>query len=145
MAQNTTSGTYFLRVGGLITISTLFLTAAFVGILGFVSGEIEGIQSRLPWYIVVGALGFVGTIILLEAQDSHGRIIMVTSIVVSSAVFVIVSLGIEGMLFALAHPEMVFVSQLVLYFLAAALIGTGLGYWGLNHWREFTGQSDARL
>ena len=50
----------------------------------------------------------------------------------------------EGVLFAFRNPELVFVSQLVYYFIAAALIGTGIGYWGVRHWREFAGQSSSR-
>jgi len=131
---------FFVRIGLLIGVSTLFLTASFIGIVAFLAGEVTNVSARLPWYIVAGALSFVASIVLLEAQDSNGRTIIVTAIVVTSVFFVVVLLGIEGFLFAQAKPELVFNSQLILYFLAASLVGVGVGYWGLKHWREFTAQ-----
>lgn len=134
---------FFVRVGVLIATCTLLLTASFVGLLAFVSGEITGVQGRIPWYLNVGAFAFVGTIILLEAHGSSGRVIIVNSFIVTVLAVILVPLAVEGFLFAVRNPEQVFVSQLVLYLFAAALIGTGVGYWGLNHWREFTGPSSS--
>lgn len=130
---------FFLRVGALIVVSTGLLTASFVGVLAFAKGAITGVQGRIPWYLVVGAITFVATIVLLEAYGSEGRLIMLTSLVMTTIALVFVPLAVEGLLFATKHPAEVIGSQLVLYFFAAGLIGTGIGYWGLKHWREFTG------
>lgn len=136
---------FFLRVGFLIVASTALLTASFVGVLAFVSGGITGVQGRIPWYLVVAATTFVSTIVLLEAYGSDGRMIMLTSVITTTITLVFVPLAVEGLLFASRRPEKILGSQLVLYFVAAGLIGTGLGYWGLKHWREFTAGSSASV
>lgn len=130
---------FFKRVGALIVVSTGLLTASFVGVLAFAEGGIIGVEGRIPWYLVVGALTFVSTIVLLEAYGADGRVIMLTSVIMTTIALVFVPLAVEGLLFATKRPAAVIGSQLVLYFFAAGLIGTGLGYWGLKHWREFTG------
>ena len=50
---------------------------------------------------------------------------------------VLVGFAGEGVVYAVRDPEAVFGRQLIVYFVAAALICTGLGYWLLRHWREF--------
>lgn len=127
-----------LLIGG----STVVLTASFVGLLAVISGEAEGIGSRVPYYLVVLGIAFVGTIVLLEEHGTESRVIIVTAAVISLLAFVATSLTAEGALFAYRFPEEVFVSQLVYYFVAAALIGTGIGYWAIQHWREFTRQTN---
>ena len=86
------------------------------------------------------AVGFVGVGVLSEqryGQRADGRSILATAGGVALVVFVVVSLAGEGLVFASDNPGEVVLSELFLYFLAAGLIGTGLGYWGLRHWREF--------
>lgn len=138
MAATSSRRAFFLRVVLLIGVCTFVLTSSFVGILALLSGEVGALSGRIPWYFVVTALLFVGTIILLEENDADGRTIIVSAMVFAVIGMLVLSLAVEGFMFALEYPDMVFVSQLVLYFFAAGLIGTGLGYWGLNHWREFT-------
>jgi hypothetical protein len=128
-----------LRIGLLIVSSTLLLTAAFVGFIAALSGEVTGFESRLPWYLVGAAVVFVGTIILLELNDASGRTIIVSSLVVGGLSFVLLFLAVEGFVFTVNNPsEVIYEKQLILYFFAAALVATGVGYWGLRHWREFT-------
>ncbi len=138
MAAKLGTQDFYVRISIVIAVCTLFLTASFVGILSFVSGEIAGIDNRIPWYLVLTAGSFVGTIVVLEGHGASGREIIATSIIISAIVFVVVMLGVEGALYTVRFPEEVFVSQLIVYFLAAGLIGAGLGYWSLRHWREFT-------
>ena len=129
---------YFFRTGLLVGLSTLVLTAAFVGILALLRGAVAGFDARVPWYLVVSALVFTVTILFLERHDSDGQVIITTALVVTLVSLITVTLSYEGVLFAVYYPEDIFVSQLVLYFLAASLLSSGLGYWGLKHWREFT-------
>lgn len=131
--------TFMLRIVVLIAVSTVFLTASFIGIISFLSGDITDISTRLPWYLVIGGLSFVGSIILLEAQGSDGRTIIVTSFTIMIVMFILTVLAFEGVLFTTEKPGLVFNTQLILYFFSAALVGVGIGYWGLRHWREFTG------
>lgn len=139
-SPRTDNENFFIRIVALIAISTVFLTASFIGIVSFLSGDIENVSTRLPWYLVIGGLSFVGSIILLEAQGADGRTIIVTAILVMATMFVLTVLAFEGILFTLEQPQLVFNTQLILYFLSAALVGVGIGYWGFRHWREFTGQ-----
>lgn len=126
----------WVQLGGLIAGATFVLTASFVGALSF--GRVPDLWSRVPWYLIAAAAVFVGTIVLLERHDAPGGTIIVTAIVIGLVGFVAVTLGVEGVIFAFQHPEAVFDSRLLLYFMAAALAATGIGYWALNHWREFT-------
>lgn len=130
---------YFaIRIVPMIMFSTIFLTASFMGVLAFLSGEAAGVNERLPWYLVIWAMMFVGSIVLLERAGSNGRTIIVTTLVVSIVLFVLTVLGIEGVLFTMEKPKVVINSELILYLLSASLVGVGLAYWGINHWREFT-------
>lgn len=128
-----------LRIGALIVSCTLLLTAAFVGFIAALSGHVNGFESRLPWYLVGAAIVFVGTIILLELNDASGRTIIVSALVVGGLAFVLLFLSVEGLVFTIENPStVIYDSRLILYFFAAALVATGVGYWGLRHWREFT-------
>lgn len=128
---------FFLRVSVIIAIATVFLTASFIGVLALLEGDITGIPSRVPWYLAVAALGFVITIVLLEEQGASGASIITTALIIAVVVFTITSLGVEGMLYATENTGQVLTSELIPYFLAAALIGTGFGFWAIRHWREF--------
>lgn len=136
--SSTGNDVFLLRIVLLITVSTVFLTASFMGILAFVSGAEMNVSGRLPWYLVIGAATFVGSIVLLEQAESEGYTIIVTTIVTSVAMFILTLLAVEGVIFMSRYPEMVVNSQTILYLVSAAMVGVGLGYWGFNHWREFT-------
>ncbi|WP_247007951.1 hypothetical protein [Halorientalis litorea] len=124
------------RAGALVAICTLVLTASFVGVVAIVSGQVADISVRLPGYVLAMAAAFVGTILLLEAQGYDGPTIIVLAGVTALGTFVAITLGSEGIVYAVRNPQQVVASQFLLYFLAAGLIGTGLGYWGINHWQE---------
>lgn len=136
--SSTEDDMFLLRIVLLISTSTLFLTASFMGILAFVSGATLGVTERLPWYLVIGAGTFVGSIVLLEHAESEGYTIIVTTIIISVIMFILTLLAVEGVFFSLRYPEVVINSKTILYLLSAAMVGVGLGYWGFNHWREFT-------
>lgn len=130
--------TYYKRGALIMGSSTLILTFSFIGFLAFISGELAGVSDRVAWYITIAALVFAAIILLLERKESSGRTIIVSALVSSVVSFVVLSLAIEGLLFAVNHPEAVITSKLVLYMFAAGLFGTGITYWGINHWREFS-------
>lgn len=132
---------FYKRGAIIITSSTLVLTLTFLGVLAVMAGSVSGFSGRVPWYVLVAAAVFAGVILLMEWNETAGRIIIVSAAVSSALSFVVLSLAVEGVLFAIEHPEEVITSQLVLYFVAAGLFGTGLAYWGINHWREFTQRS----
>lgn len=121
-----------------IGVSTFVLTAAFLGVLSLMTGGVVDVGDRLPFYLVLAGAAFVGTVVVLEEHGAEAEVILVTAVITGVLSLAAVSLGVEGVMFAVNNPDRVFVSQLVLYLVAAALIGTGLAYWGINHWREFT-------
>ncbi len=133
-----------LRIGVLIAACTVLLTSGSVGLIAFAAGEITGFEDRLPWYLVIAAGMFVGTIVLLELNNLDGKTIIVSATAVGVASLILFFLGVEGFRYAVSNPRVVLDSRLVLYFFAAALIATGLGYWALRHWREFaSGQPES--
>lgn len=126
-----------VRIGLLVLSSTVVLTACFLGLLAVVLGATGPVSGRLPVYVFAMALAFSGTVIGLEQGRYRGRRVIVAAVAVGVTSFVTVSLAAEGVLYASRNPGDVVASELLFYFLAAGLIGTGLGYWGLQHWREF--------
>ncbi|MFW6153285.1 MAG: hypothetical protein ACOC42_02885 [Halobacteriota archaeon] len=132
---------YLVRTTLLVAIFTLVLTTNFIGIMAMVTDRAGGAPGRLPIYVFGAAVVFIAAIILLEMSNYDGRSVLTASITACVFGFVLIFLGGEGLVFAWHHPAEVFTPQLLLYFLAAAVIGTGLGYWGLRHWREFARQA----
>jgi len=134
------------RLGGVVLVSTLVLTAAFVGVLALVSGGNDGVGGRLPVYVLAMAVAFVGFVVLVEQRlDARpgpidGRRVLGTAGAFALTVLLAVSLSGEGVVYAVRNPDRVVASEVFLYFLAAGLVGTGLGYWGLRHWQEFAGR-----
>ena len=126
------------RIGAGVAVSTLALTASFVGIVALATGEAVGLGSRLPIYVLAMAVAFVATVVLLELHEREGRLVLAVAASIGGGTFVIILLAGEGLIYAASDPEAVFASALVFYFLAAGLIATGLGYWGAHHWRELT-------
>lgn len=135
-----------VRAGLLVVASTLLLTAVFVGILALVSGNAVDVESRLPAYVLVLAVTFVGGLLVVEQRGPRtARDVMRVAGGAAVGVFVAVALACEGALYAYSAPDLVFSSRTFLYFLAAAFIGTGLGYWGITHRRELTRPTGDRL
>jgi hypothetical protein len=132
------------QVSALIVACTLLLTAGFVGLIAALAGELSGFESRIQWYVAVTAVVFVATIVLLELNDAGGATIITSATVVGVLAFVLAFLGAEGVLFTLQNPETVEVSRLVVV-ASAALVATGIGYWALRHWREFTADGSDSL
>lgn len=127
-------------MAAIVGCSSLLLTASFVGVLAIVSGNVGDIGSRIPAYLIVMAIAFVVTVVALERKEIDGRLILMTTVVVSGMAFLFSLLAVEGVFYTVRDPTAVFNTQLVYYLLAAGLVATGLGYWSLNHWREFTGR-----
>lgn len=123
---------------GPIVASTVLLTAAFLGALALLTGTVDGFSDRFPYYVVLMAVGFVAALFVLERPRIEGSQVLMATIGVTVTVFVIVTLAGEGVAYALTSPGAVFQPDIILYLLAAGLIGSGLAYWTITHWREFT-------
>ncbi|MFT4921396.1 MAG: hypothetical protein ACI8XM_000593 [Haloarculaceae archaeon] len=126
------------RAGVVFVLSTLLLTANFLGVVALATGSVDGFAARLPFYVLAMAIAFVGSIIILEGELHRGPQILQMAAATAAGSFLLVMLGGEGFAFIVQKPGQVLSSQLLFYFLAAGLIGTGLGYWGVRHWHDIT-------
>lgn len=127
-----------VRAGPLICATTLALTAAFLGIVGIVSGAAAGIVGRLPLYVLAGSVGFVAALLAAEHSQYYGREALVSATAVGVVGFVMIGLGTEGVVYGLTHPDAVVASHLSVYLLSAAMIASGVGYWSVRNWRDVT-------
>lgn len=130
--------TYAVRTSLLVVAFTVILTTNFVGAMALLTEESLTITDRLPFYVLLAAIVFVATILILELAGNYdGRIVISTAITAGVLGFIFIFFGGEGIRHILLNPGEILTSHLLVYFLAAATIATGLGYWGLRHWREF--------
>jgi len=134
---------YAPRPVAFVFVSSILLTACFVGVLGLLSGDLTDTNSRLPIYFLGMAVVFVITMFGLIRYDADGLTAMLGTIGISLLGLLLVGLAGEGLIYGIQYPSRVFGSTLLLYFLAAGLIGTGLGYWLLAFWREFTAEGQS--
>jgi len=131
-----------VQAGLFVAVSTLLLTACFLGFVGLVTGGVVGVENRLPYYSLALALGFVGAVLGFEREFRTGERIIRAAGLAAASTFLLVGLAGEGVAFLVQRPDAVLSSQSLFYFLAAGLIGTGLGYIGMRHWEDLTGPSD---
>lgn len=127
-----------LQGGLLLVASTIALTASFLGVVGLVTGSVTGLTDRLPFYVLAMAIAFVLSVVFLEDKLRDGQQILQGALVLTACAFLIVTLGGEGVAYTIQRPGDVLTSHLLFYLLAAGLIGSGLGYWALNHWEDIT-------
>lgn len=131
--------TVYSRLGVFVVACTAALSLSFVGLVSLTTGGAGGVGGRFPFYVLGTAVAFVATILVVDGPRRDGRAVLVVAGTVAGATFVLLSLGVEGLLYAVNNPETVLVSSSGLYLVAAGLIGTGVGYWALRHWRELAG------
>jgi hypothetical protein len=120
-----------------VGVSTLVLTATFLGLVALVSGQLVGVEARLPGYVLAMAVAFIGGLLAVEAKTGDGRQGIATAGGLAVSILVLVTLAGEGVAFALRQPQRLVVSQVLSYVVAAGVLATGLTYWTLLHWREF--------
>ncbi|PSQ49972.1 hypothetical protein BRD15_02430 [Halobacteriales archaeon SW_6_65_15] len=145
MDSPATDREFVARAGGAVVASTVVLTASFVGVVSFLTGSATDVGARLPFYVLAMAIAFAGTLFVLDDPTADGIRVIVATVGVSVACFVFTALGAEGFVFAVRNPERMLASNMLVYFVAAGLICTGLAFWALRHWREFAGEGAAAL
>lgn len=133
------------RAGALVAISTMVLTAGFVGFVGLVTGAITGTVARLPLYVLSMAVAFVTAVIYYEESGQFHIRSLRSATGVALVALLLVGFGSEGVVYALTTPSDVLGTRLFAYLLSAGLIGSGFGYWGWRNWRSLraTGLADA--
>lgn len=130
---------YLIQAITVVGVSTLVLTASFVGILALMSGRLGVAGERLPWYALAMGVAFVSAVLGLSHQEADAETVLLASSGLGVITLVMSLLAVEGVMYAITAPEKVFASHLVVYFLAAGLIATGLTFWLVTYWREFIG------
>lgn len=126
------------RFLGAIVGFTLVMTASFVGIVALLSGDTSGADGRIPYYVLATAVAFVAGLWKLDERTVDGRTVLIAAAGIAVCCGGLFALAVEGILYGVANPDHIVGSQLLVYFVAAGLICTGLGMWSLRHWREFT-------
>jgi len=124
-------------VVAVVGASTVLLSLCFFGVVALVD-KAPGTAGRLPYYILGGSLAFVASLLGLEGTLRDGERIFATAVTIGLAAAVAFGLSIEGVRYAIQQPELLVSSALLPYVVAAGLIATGIGFWGVNHWRELT-------
>lgn len=127
------------RVAGSIFVSTCLLTLDFLGVLALVDTGFTGVGARFPFYLLTGAVFFVVALFYLESEFRTGSKVILAATGFGLLSFLVVSLAVEGLLLSVTTPSKVLTESLLVYFLSAGLICTGLGFWTLKHWREYIG------
>lgn len=124
------------RAIGIIAVSTLLLTASFVGVQSLFQGNFSGTDGRLPFYVLVMAATFVASVVSLTRQRADWLTSILGAVGIATLCFVLVALAGEGIFYVLENPGEALNSNQLVYFLAAGLMGTGLGFWLLSYWRD---------
>ena len=130
------------QAGLFVVVTTLALTAAFLGFVALVTASVTGLEDRLPYYVLALALAFVGGIVTFEEEFRHGQRILRIAGLAAFTTFLLVGLAGEGVAYLVQRSGQLLSSQLLFYFLAAGLIGTGLAYMGLRHWDDLSGSGE---
>jgi hypothetical protein len=132
---------FLARTGGVVVVSTLLLTLAFLGLAAFARGSVGGLEDRIPMYVLLMAGVFVVAVLALDERSADGRVTLASTIGLAVLAFVLALFAGEGLLAVMRQPGAVLTSKLLAYLLAAGLICTGFGFWLLRHWREYVGDS----
>ncbi|WP_336327535.1 hypothetical protein [Halovenus sp. HT40] len=126
----------FVQAGLFVVVSTAVLTASFLGIVGHATGRVSGVAGRIPYYVLLMAVSFVVAVIGFESLVGRASEVLSGALLATGIALVLVILSGEGIVYLLQHTEAVLSSQLLIYILAAGLVGTGLCYWAFQHWAE---------
>jgi hypothetical protein len=119
-----------------IGVCTALLTASFLGMVALAAGAATGLVARMPLYVLGSSVSFVGVLLAVDDRHRDGSVVLARASGAAVTTFVLGVLGAEGVVYALTSPEAVVASHLFVYLLSAAIIASGLGYWGVQHWGE---------
>ena len=119
-----------------IGVCTALLTASFLGMVGLASGSASGFVARMPLYVLGSSVSFVVVLLAVDDRTGDGSVVLARATGAALVTFVLSVLAAEGVVYALTEPGAVVASHLFVYLLSAAIIASGLGYWGTRHWQE---------
>lgn len=119
-----------------IAAFTVVLTAFFLGVSGFLAGGNAGFSDRVPYYVLLFAAVFVAGVYLVDERIADAEVVLAVVAGVSVGAFVLLSVAIEGILYAVRNSDQVLGSEVLVYFAAAGLFCIGVGIWVVRNWRE---------
>lgn len=131
------------RLAVVVLACTLVLTAMFVGVLSISTGGVAGISERLPFYVLAMGVIFVAAIVGLDGEVRQPLAVLRLSVAAAGLGFGGILLSGEGVTFMANNSGQLLTSQLLFYFVAAGLVGTGLAYWAIRNWRDVVNRRDA--
>lgn len=114
----------------IIGASLVPVAALAVGAASFVDGATAGFGTRLPVYVLAGAVVFVGALLMMRYSPEDGATVLRRATVAGFLGVVVVGLGTEAVVYGL----LVVAPGLSLYLVSAATIACGLVYWSLRNW-----------
>jgi len=135
-SQRTVPEGFVARIGLPIVVCTAVLTLGFFGVVALATEQAPQLSLRIPVYVFGAAVAFVGVIVGLDRMHREGPTILAAATGLAIAAFCVLLLGGEGALYVARNPEQVIESRRFLYLIAAGLVATGLGYWGVRHLRS---------
>lgn len=124
------------RLAVVVLACTLVLTAMFVGVLSVSTGGMAGISERLPFYVLAMGVIFVAAIVGLDGEIREPLAVLRMAVAAGGFGFAGILLSGEGVTYMANNSGQLLTSQLLFYFVAAGLVGTGLAYWAIQNWRD---------
>ena len=116
---------------------TLVFTLAAVGLVGLINGQNTGSDERLGFYVLFSSVVFIVTIYSIEkTKRKNAMDIMKVVIAITIFGFVLVSLSGEGLVRIVQGTG--YTLQTYLYLVTGGLLCSGVGWWVIRHWKEYT-------
>ncbi len=125
------------KLGFQVTLFTLIFALATVGLIGLVNGENVGSEQRLGVYVLFSSVLFITTIYSIEKTGRRNAFEVIKVVMAITILgFVLASLSGEGLVRVMQGTE--YTLQIYLYLITGGLVCSGVGYWAIRHWKEYT-------
>ena len=127
----------FGKLGFQIGLFTVIFALAAVGLVELVEGRAMGSDQRLGFYVLFSSILFIFTIYSIEkAKRRDGFDVMKVVIAITIVGFIIASLSGEGLIRVVQGAG--YTSQTYVYLITGGLVFSGVSYWAIRHWKEYT-------
>jgi hypothetical protein len=120
-----------------VALFTLIFALATVGLIGLFNGENVGNEQRLGVYVLFSSVLFIITIYYIEKMGKRNAFEVIKVVMAITILgFVLASLSGEGLVRVIRGTE--YTLQMYLYLITGGLVCSGVGYWAIRHWKEYT-------
>lgn len=117
---------------GVLGASLVAVAGLAVGTASVVNGSTPGLWTRVPVYVLAGAVVFIGALLAMRYSPRDDSTVLGRASLAGFLGFLVVGLGNEAMIYAL----IVFAPDLSLYLASVAVVSCGLVYWSLRNWHD---------